>query len=269
MKTSKDQYRPPVEKLSDEYIVDDESYFADYKYVTNSMLKNLKGGSSHNLEHYLSTTFPSSLALVLGSAFHCYFLEPKEFSKRYIWSPKVDKRTTKGKVAYAEFVAKAEGLEPVCESYKHIFEVMDNNLMNHPIVRRIMDGAKTETIHFWKDVETGLECKGKVDIEREYMLADLKTTSEIKGASPWKFDEFRDKWGTNQQGAFYLDGTQKREFYFIMVELKAPHNVGVYKLSDESIAKGRKAYREQLKDYDTYINDEVCTFYNNNQVLEV
>ena len=258
-----------IEKLNDEYIYDDESYFADYKYVTNSMLKNIKGGSAHNLEHYINSTFPSSLALVLGSAFHCYFLEPLEFSKRYIWSPKMDKRTTAGKLAYAKFVAESEGLEPVCETYKTKFESMEANLLSHPVVRSIMDGAKTETIHFWKDMETGLLCKGKVDIEKDHLLADLKTTSELKGASPWKFQEFRERWSVEQQGAFYLDGTQKKEFYFIMVELKAPHNVGVYKLSDKSIESGRDTYRDQLKDYNTYINDEVCTFYNNNKALEV
>jgi len=258
-----------VEKLNDEYIYDDESYFADYKYVTNSMLKNIKGGSAHNLEHYINSIFPSSLALVLGSAFHCYFLEPDEFSKRYIWMPKVDKRTKIGQAIYKEFVANAEGLEPVCETYKIKFEIMAENLMNHPVVRSIMDGAKTETIHFWKDEETGVLCKGKVDIEKDDMLADLKTTSERQGASPWKFEEFRQSWNTNQQGAFYLDGTQKKDFYFIMVELKAPHNVGVYRLSRSSIDSGRSAYRRQLYDYKTYINDEVCTFYNNNEALEV
>tara|TARA_R110000851_G_scaffold117849_8_gene244909 strand:- start:14478 stop:15263 length:786 start_codon:yes stop_codon:yes gene_type:complete len=258
-----------VEKLSDEYIYDDDSYFADYKYVTNSMLKNIKGGTTHNLEHYINSTFPSSLALVLGSAFHCYFLEPLEFPKRYIWTPKIDRRTTAGKLAYKNYVEASGGLEPICETYKVKFEAMEDNLLAHPLVRGIMDGAETETIHFWKDVETGRLCKGKVDIEKGSLLADLKTTSEIKGASPWKFEEFREKWAVEQQGAFYLDGTQKKEFYFIMVELKAPHNIGVYKLSDKSIARGREDYRSQLKDYDTYINDEVCTFYNNNKALEV
>ena len=258
-----------TEKLSDEYIVDDESYFADYKYVTNSMLKNIKGSSAHNLEHYINSTFPSSLALVLGSAFHCYFLEPDEFPNRYIWMPKVDKRTKVGQAIYKEFVANSEGLEPVCESYKTKFEAMETNLMSHPVVRKIMDGAETETIHFWKDTGTNLLCKGKVDIEKGHLLADLKTTSERQGASPWKFEEFRQSWNTNQQGAFYLDGTQKKDFYFIMVELKAPHNVGVYRLSRSSIDSGRSAYRRQLYDYKTYINDEVCTFYNNNEALEV
>jgi hypothetical protein len=108
-----------------------------------------------------------------------------------------------------------------------------------------------------------------VDIEGNVFLADLKTTSERQGASPWKFEEFRTAWSVDQQGAFYIDGTQKKDFYFIMVELKAPHNVGVYKLSEKSLSNGRSMYREQLIDYKEWKEGEVSTFYNNNKALEV
>tara|TARA_B110000091_G_scaffold214337_1_gene267108 strand:- start:2533 stop:3318 length:786 start_codon:yes stop_codon:yes gene_type:complete len=258
-----------IEKLTDSYIYNDDTYFADYKYVTNSMLKNTRGGSAHNLEHYINSTFPKSKALLLGSAFHCYLLEPDDFDKRYVWTPKTDRRTTAGKLKYEEYLANSGGREPLEEIYMDIFESMETNIYNHPVVRELLRDSKRETIHFWKDKDSGLECKGKIDIEGKDFLADLKTTSERRGASPWKFDEFRKEWSVDQQGAFYLDGTQKKDFYFIMVELKAPHNVGVYKLSEKSISNGRAMYREQLNYYKQWKEDEVSTFYNNNEALEV
>lgn len=258
-----------IEKLYDQYIFDDDTYFADYKYATNSTLKSSKGGSTHNMEHYINSDFPKSKALLLGSAFHCFFLEPEEFDKRFIWIPKVDRRTTEGKKVYQEYLDNSEGKEPISIEYKEAFECLEINLMKHPIVRKLIKGAKHETIHFWRDIETGVECKGKIDIEGKNFLADLKTTSERNGARVDKFKVFRDEYSIEQQAAFYLDGTEKKDFYFIMCELKAPYNVGVYKLRPESISRGREEYRSQLEEYALWLDGKEPTFYNNNKVISV
>ena len=155
-----------VKKLTDDYIVDDETYFADQMYVTNSMLKNLLTGSTYNLKHYLESEHKETESLLVGSAFHCMLLEPDEFDKRYVYEPKFDKRTKAGKEAYAEFEQTLNGRKPIPEHYQEAFETMLVRLESHDNARELIkDATKREVIHFWEDVKTGLKCKGKNDSE--------------------------------------------------------------------------------------------------------
>ena len=62
----------------------------------------------HSYGHYLASKTESKKtpALEFGTAFHSMLLEPEEFTKRYckeLKSPKFDRRTKVGKVAYSEW----------------------------------------------------------------------------------------------------------------------------------------------------------------------
>jgi len=257
-----------IKKLTDDYIKDDESYFADNMYVTNSMLKQLNNGSTIELEHYLNTEHKESESLLVGSAFHCYILEPDEFDKRYVYAPKVDKRTKAGKELYAEFLETIGDRKPVPAHYEFVFECMNDALMSNPNSRKLLEGAKQrEVIHFWEDVETGIKCKGKVDAEGDDYVVDLKTTS--KGANLKAFRNFSNDYNITQQAAFYLNGTQKKRFFFIMCELKAPFGIGIYQMSDEAIELGNKMVGGCLKFYSKIIEEEIVTDLNGGNVVVV
>ena len=226
-----------VKKLTDDYIVDDETYFADQMYVTNSMLKNLLTGSTYNLKHYLESEHKETESLLVGSAFHCMLLEPDEFDKRYVYEPKFDKRTKAGKEAYAEFEQTLNGRKPIPEHYQEAFETMLVRLESHDNARELIkDATKREVIHFWEDVKTGLKCKGKIDAQSETYLLDIKTTS--KKADLRAFQEFATNYMLAQQASFYVNGTGIKDFYYIMFELKAPYNIAVYKMSDNALSYG-------------------------------
>jgi len=226
-----------VKKLSDDYIVDDETYFADNMYVTNSMLKTLLTGSTYNLEHYLNSENKETESLLVGSAFHCYLLEPNEFDSRYVYEPKFDKRTKAGKEAYAEFEKTLEGRKPIPEHYQKAFEKIMERLESHDNAREMIKDAKDrEVIHFWEDVKTGLKCKGKVDAEGKDFILDIKTTS--KKADMVDFQKYAHDYMLAQQADYYIKGTGKKDFYFIVFEMKAPYNIGVYKMSDNAISYG-------------------------------
>ena len=57
---------------------DDQEYYADNSYVTNSMLSKLNKGPEH-LQHYLNGGVEESSALNFGKAFHLYILEKDKF----------------------------------------------------------------------------------------------------------------------------------------------------------------------------------------------
>ena len=178
-----------VKKLTDDYIKDDESYFADNMYVTSSMLKQLTNGSTNKLEHYLNTDHKETESLLVGSAFHCYILEPEEFDNRYVYAPKIDRRTKAGKELYAEFIENIGNRKPIPAHYELSFECMHNRILANENAKTLLDNAtKREVIHFWEDVESGVKCKGKVDAEGSDYIIDLKTTS--KNADFTSFNKF-------------------------------------------------------------------------------
>jgi len=257
-----------IKKLTDSYIKDDESYFADNMYVTSSMLKQLTYGSTNKLEHYLNTEHKETESLLVGSAFHCYILEPEEFDKRYVYAPKIDKRTKAGKELYAEFLETIGNRKPVPAHYEFAFECMHNGILANENAKTLLDNAtKREAIHFWEDVETGVKCKGKVDAEGSDYIVDLKTTS--KHADIISFNKFVNDYNLTHQAAFYANGTGKRNFYFIMVELKAPFGIGVYKMSEKAIEHGEKSIDTTIKLYDKMIQEDYSTDYNEGKVIVI
>jgi|TARA_B100000768_G_scaffold166672_1_gene170211 hypothetical protein len=254
-----------IKTLTDDYIKDDESYFADNMYVTSSMSKQLSSGSTLQLEHYLNTEHKESEALLVGSAFHCFILEPEEFDKRYVYAPKIDKRTKAGKELYAEFLETIGDRKPVPAHYEFAFESMQERLSKHKNANELLKGAQErEVVHFWLDVKTGLKCKGKVDAQGHDYIVDLKTTS--KKADPDSFQKFLNDYNLTHQAAFYANGTKKKDFYFIMIELKAPFGIGVYKMSEDAIKHGNKSVDVTLDIYKRFVNDDYTSDYNDSKI---
>lgn len=226
-----------IKSLTDDYIVDDETYFSDQKYVTNSMLKTLINGSTYDLTNYVNAEQKETESLLVGSAFHCLLLEPDKFESRYVYAPKFDKRTKAGKEAYAEYEKTIGDRKPIPENYQEVFENLLERIKSNESASGLINNAKErEKIYFWKDVKTGLLCKGKVDAIADNYIVDIKTTS--KGVDVNSFREFALKWHLANQAAFYCNGTQKKSFFFIMCQLKAPYNIAVYQMGDDALRYG-------------------------------
>ena len=60
------------------------------------------------------------------------------------------------------------------------------------------------------------------------------------------------KYGYDRQSAFYLDGFDADEFWFIVIEKTEPYDVGIYMCSKEFIEYGREKYKNLLNLYDHY-----------------
>lgn len=105
----------------------------------------------------------------------------------------------------------------------------------------------------WKDVETGLMCKARIDMVRESWnsIGDLKTTED---ASREGFTRSIDKWGYHRQGAFYLRGAHEvgidcEYFSILPVEKEEPFAAGAYKLLSDGIGAGDEQIGKLLKVY--------------------
>ena len=258
-----------IKSLTDDYIVNDETYFADHMYLTNSMLKTLRYGSTFDLNHYLESDSKETESLLVGSAFHCFLLEPNEFDKRYVFAPKFDKRTKAGKEQYAEFEETLGGKKAIPDTYIKPFNTLIERIKKHTYASHMVYGAvDTEVIKFWEDVKTGVLCKGKVDVEGDDYIVDIKTTS--KGVDIESFRDFAQKYNIASQAAFYCNGTQKKKFFFIMCQIKAPYNIAIYQMSPDAIKHGNAIIEVTMNLYKEWQNsDKQLEHYTNGEQIIV
>lgn len=189
--------------------------------------------------------------LLLGRAIHCAALEPDEFSNRYIIAPKVDRRTKEGKETWANFLADAGPREVLDHDSGDIITKASQALQEHPVASFLLQGKK-EQIITWTDAETGIACKGRVDVAGE-RIVDLKSSSH--GASlPLLMNEAarRDYHG---QCAWYHDGAKAAGFdlqlppAIVYVETQEPFDVVCLAMTEETFQEGRALYRRLLTQY--------------------
>jgi hypothetical protein len=77
------------------------------------------------------------------------------------------------------------------------------------------------------------------------MLVDLKTTS--KPITDFRKSAYR--YSYHRQAAFYLDGFGAKEFVFIVIETNEPHQIGIFRCSDNFIEQGREEYISLLEEF--------------------
>jgi len=123
----------------------------------------------------------------------------------------------------------------------------------------VTEAALTEALRSVRDPQTGVLCRCRPDYWRhDGIIVDLKTARD---ASRDGFSKSIDGWRYDVQAAYYIDGIARaraaggidmpapRAFVFIAAEKAAPYGVAVYNIDAQSIAIGRREYREDLDIY--------------------
>ena len=233
----------------------DDLYYADTKYISNSMLGLLKK-SPKELARYFNGHKETTNAMTFGRAFHLSILEPEKFSDKVaIWEGK-----TKRGNAWDEFSSanKERGRDIISTVEFECIKGMEDVITSNEDIVEVLFGEgrgnfRTEVPMVWQDSLSSVLCKGKVDVLRnDGIIVDIKTTQDAS------FEAFRRsayKYGYNRQSAFYVDGFNAKGFVFIVIEKKAPYNVGVYECSEEFIESGRVEYLDLLMRYRNYFTD--------------
>ena len=224
-----------------EKMKDDNYYYSDKEYVSNSML-NLLNKSPQTLAQFIEYGGETTPAMHFGKAFHMSILEPEKFSSEVAI---YDGKTKRGK-AWDEFSLENEDKTIITAVEFECIKGMEDRITS--TVPHLLDGLK-EVVSVWET--GGIKCKGKVDIQNPITntIIDIKTTGD-KSLSSFRNSCY--KYGYHRQAAFYLDGFQAKEFIFVVIEKKSPYNVGIYIASDEFINHGREQYNELLIKYKEY-----------------
>jgi len=204
-------------------------------------------------------------AFAMGHAVHCLALEPERFEERFAVAPKVDRRTTAGKVAWAEYLADCEGKTVLDEQDYADAVACVQALCNHADFATIMAQPKRVEVPFEFDL-FGHRFKAKPDciVDSMRLILDIKTTED---ASPHRWQWSAVDYGYHRQafiyqGAIELSHANKERvaesyrFIFAVVEKPKPSTRGIpptvalYELDSETMRMGAEDTHRLVQDYE-------------------
>lgn len=227
-----------------------QSEYRAHPAISSTDIKRMAQSMAH-FKYFLDNPEDKDTpALQFGRAYHKYCLEPYDFSNEFVVAPNIDKRTKKGKEEYAKFLSEAEGKEVISQEAMDTLESMRTALYATPFVKKLIYGKHEESF-FWKDEETGIECKCRPDsygeISGQPICVDLKT---CQCAETEKFMRDAIKLNYDIQAAHYCDGLKAntgKEFLFVFIaqEKKPPYLCNVLQ-ADEFFMKSGKDVRNSL-----------------------
>lgn len=217
----------------------EEEYHALSDWSSGNLRKVLKSWAHVGVE----TINPE--AARIGRASHVRTLEPDAFHRRYVLSPKVDRRTKEGKALAQAVQEKAErdGLEVLDQSDFELVESIGQAVQQHPRARSLLSQSESEVTFRWS--EQGLDFRARTDAidDRQRVIVDLKTTRD----SALDFSRAVQRYDLHIQAYHYLRGVKAVEgkdydFVFIVVEKSAPFGVKLYRLSEEYLKLAEKRW---------------------------
>ena len=235
-------------KLIKDHNLTHDSYYNDTEYVSNSMLNNLTSRSPEYFRYMLENPQPATPAMKFGSALHMNVLQPEEFNKHYIVSPKFDKRTKQGKADYEEFANNNMFKTVVSEQDYYLIEQMTDKLMKDNDAKTLLTQGLKEHIITWHNEEYDVKCRGMLDVfnTEANIIVDLKTTQD---SSYYGFASSVRKFKYYKQAAFYMDAIGAEEFYIVAIEKNAPYSLNIIQIGDDLLDKGREMYSRDLEIY--------------------
>lgn len=218
-----------------QYGMTDTDYFA-HGAINCSGLKTILQKTPSHFMHQRNEPRKQTAAMLIGSAVHCATLEPERFDDLYVVAPKIDKRTTTGKAAWAELEASGKIVLSMDDGEQ--VTNISNAVRSHATASQLLTDGVAE-ISVFSEMD-GVPVKCRCDYLRAgAAIIDLKTTDDAGD-----FNRTVVKYGYAQQAAWYLDvlraaGEPVSAFVFVVVEKEAPYAVAIYELSQEWIEIGR------------------------------
>lgn len=223
--------------------------------VNQSSLKRLINGTPADYRWALDHPEPPSDAMMFGQAVHLACYEPARFALEVVARPDTSRRSNAGKAEHAAFEAAAAGKTIIDAEDYGLIGAIQRAVMEHESAAKIIAlRSRRELTAVWRDSQTGLLCKGRLDQLADGMIVDLKTS---KDGLPRAFEGDVLRYGYHIQAAFYTDGVvacgeHEPAFAFIAVDKERVQRFGsravaVYEIEQPAIELGRIEYRQALE----------------------
>lgn len=191
---------------------------------------------------------PSKRAFDVGSLTHALILRSKD--DRIDIVDAYDWRTKAAQTRQAE--SRAAQRIPVHRGDLLAASKVARAVRRHPLAGAIFAHGRPEVSMYWRDAETGVTCRGRIDWVHERALVDLKTVGRYGGADPGAFGRAAASFDYPMQAAAYTEGWgaltgEMLDFVTVAVELDPPHFVTVGRYSTADIEAGRERWRAALR----------------------
>jgi exodeoxyribonuclease VIII len=186
-------------------------------------------------------------AFAMGHAVHCLALEPEKFDERFAAAPKVDRRTTAGKIRWAEHLEDSKDKIVIDEQDYADAMACVQALNNHAEFATIMAQPRRVEVPFEFDL-FGHRFKAKPDciVDSMKLILDIKTTDD---ASPHRWQWSAVDYGYHRQAYIYQQAVQLEtnewyRFIFAVVEKPKPSTRGIpptvalYELDPDTVRMG-------------------------------
>lgn len=194
---------------------------------------------------------PPKDAFDLGTLAHALILGSHD--DRLVIVDAYDWRTKAAQEAKA--AAYAAGKVPVHRGDLRAASRIARAVRRHPLARAVLASGEPEVSFYWRDPETGVTCRARVDwLVPSKALVDVKTVGRYGGADPAAFGRQCATLDYPMQAAHYVDGWEAvtgelLPFVHLIVETEPPHFVTVGQLPDHVIEAGRARMRVALIEY--------------------
>lgn len=219
--------------------------------VSKHALDKVRRSPAHYMSWVKGAAEKDSEALAFGRAFDCALLEPSRFDTAYVVEPEFgDCRKKENKSNRDAWrAANKEAVWLSHDDYRSCV-AMAKSIRSHASAGKLLSQGSSQVTLRWRNEETGLECKARLDHER----IDIRTVVDVKtaeNAGVPAFAKAAANYGYHRQCALYLDGmaslgVQVDHFVFVVVEKEPPYAVATYVLSEADIERGRSEVRRHM-----------------------
>ena len=216
----------------------------------------------------------STKALNFGRALHCAVLEPELFKQHWVILPdfgamqssinRAKFKRWKEERADKEFITESEADQIIC---------MQEAVHSHPVASSYISGGISEVTAFWRDPETGLPCKARMD----YWIKEFALGVDLKSCLDASFEVFSKAVHAHRyhvQNAQYCDGWAQcgeplKHFVFIAVEKTPPYAVATYVLDAASEARGYELRKRDMNALAKAVETDRWPSYNGDKTAEL
>lgn len=236
----------------------------DYEAIRNktlsySSLKQFKKSPEHFMQYMLKKMEPTP-AMIFGTLLDKMILTPDTWQESFTVMPVFDKRTTVGKIGYAEFVKENAGKTFIAEDDVVTAEFITEKVFKNAAAKELLDRIdRTQDMISYTDNKTGLKLRGFLDGKGDGFIMDLKS---CQSADPDLFIKQAINLDYTLQAGVYLEAAARTffefpEYYFLCVETSAPYGISVCRASDDFIKLGKKDLRTQLDRFKYCLDNEL------------
>ena len=210
---------------------------------------------------------------VFGRAFHCCLLEPARFDRDYMTLPDLDKRSTANRLAHDRFHELHAGKEFITPAQYEQTRRLVEAIHMHPLASALIAGCLSERTVTWRDPETGLPCKARLDLHNAPMGLCLDPKS-CEDASPEGFAKSANRFRYHIQHVHYSEGMRVigqplKYFLFLCIEKDPPYAIAIYKLNAPGEERGLELRNRNMATLARGMRENRFPSYNDDKTAEL